>query len=107
MISGCNSCPQESQIAYLREQGVEFSQPLNPSQVEALTGTAPHGMQGIQPYKPDDPTWQELKKKYRDGDHFVQFWPSDALLKRTKFYMDGLYLVRDGCAVGWLMGAIS
>jgi hypothetical protein len=26
---------------------------------------------------------------------------------RTKFYMDGLYLVRDGCAVGWLKGAIS
>jgi hypothetical protein len=107
VLSGCNSCPEDSQIASLREKGVEFSQPLNPNQVEALTETAPRGMHGIRLYKPDDPEWRELKSKYREGDHFVQFWSSEALVTRTKFYMDGLYLVRDGCAVGWLKGAIS
>jgi hypothetical protein len=64
-------------------------------------------MKGIRPYHPTDPEWQKLKAEYRNGDYFVQFWPSRALVERTKFYMDGLYLVRQGCVVGWLKGAVS
>lgn len=54
-------------------------------------------MKDIKPYRPTDPEWQKLKAEYRKGDYFVQFWRGRALVERTKFYMDGLYLVRQGC----------
>ena len=101
------ACPAESTLANLREKGVETSRPLTVLEVEALTETAPRGMSGFRPYAPENPDWRELKAKQRIGDYFIQFWPSEALLARTKFYMDGLYLVRDGCVIGWLKGAVS
>ena len=78
-------------------------------QVEALNQTGPEfaGLPGQLPYGPTNSEWQELKAKQRKGDYFVQFWRSQHLVERTKFYMDGLYLVRGGCVVGWLKGAVS
>lgn len=54
-----------------------------------------------------DPEWQKLKAEQRDGDYYVQFWRGRRLVERTKFYMDGLYLVRRECVVGWLKGTVS
>jgi hypothetical protein len=104
-LPSMGACPAESQLAYIRSKGVEMSSPLTATQVEALTKTGPDGMSGT--YAPTDPEWQELKAKHRKGDYFVQFWRGRALVERTKFYMDGLYLVRSGCVIGWLKGAVS
>ena len=103
------SCPSKSRLAYIQSKGVEVSKPLNATQVEALTQTGPEfaGLPGQLPYGPENPEWQELKAKQRTGDYFVQFWRGRQLVQRTKFYMDGLYLVRRGCVVGWLKGAVS
>lgn len=101
------ACPTESRLPHIRSKGIEISRPLSAVQVEALTQTGPDGMKGIKPYRPEDPEWQKLKAEYRKGDYFVQFWRGRALVERTKFYMDGLYLVRQGCVVGWLKGAVS
>ena len=102
-----SACPTDSQLTYLRSKGVEISHPLTTTQVEGLTQTGPDGMSGFKPYRPTDPEWQKLKAERRNGDYFVQFWSGRALVARTKFYMDGLYLVREGCVVGWLKGAVS
>lgn len=51
-------------------------------------------MKDIKPYRSTDSEWQKLKADYRNGDYFVQFWRGRELVERTKFYMDGLYLVR-------------
>ena len=64
-------------------------------------------MTGFKPYGPADPDWQTLKARQREGDYFVQFWRGTDLVERTKFYMDGIFLIRRGCVVGWLKGAIS
>ncbi len=106
-ISAYGACPTESQLTYVRSKGVEISRPLTVAQVEALTQTGPDGMKDIKPYRSTDPEWQKLKADYRKGDYFVQFWQGRELVEHTKFYMDGLYLVRHGCIVGWLKGAIS
>lgn len=106
-ISAYGACTAESQLTYIRSKGVEISLPLTVAQVEALTQTGPNGMKNIKPYRPTDTEWQKLKAEYRKGDYFVQFWRGRELAARTKFYMDGLYLVRQGCVVGWLKGAVS
>lgn len=106
-LSAHSACPTEFQLPYIRSKGVEISRPLSAVEVEALTQTGPDGMKDIKPYRPTDPEWQKLKAEYRKGDYFVQFWRGRALVERTKFYMDGLYLVRQGCVVGWLKGAVS
>lgn len=101
------ACPLESQLSHIRRKGVEISGPLTVVQVEALTETGPNGMRGIKPYSSMDPEWQKLKAEQRDGDYYVQFWRGRRLVERTKFYMDGLYLVRRECVVGWLKGTVS
>jgi hypothetical protein len=106
-LSICSGCPQESQVSYLQRKGVEFSRPLTTGEVEALKETAPPGMHGITPYGTNNPEWRELKAKWRDGDYFLQFWSGEALVERTKFYADGIYLIRRGCVVGWVRGALS
>ena len=89
--------------------GVEVSPAMTALQVEALVQTGPgvSGVPGAKPYGPENSEWQALKAKQLQSDYFVQFWRSKALVERTKFYMDGLYLVRNGCVVGWLKGAVS
>ena len=103
------ACPSDSQLSSLRGKGVEFSKPLTVEQVEALlqTGPAVAEVPGIKPYGLENSGWQELKAKQRKGDYFIQFWRGRELVERTKFYMDGLYLIRGDCVIGWLKGAVS
>ena len=103
-----SACPNDMRLPYIESKGVEISRPLTVDQVEALAQTGPgFSLPGMKPYGPENADWQALKAKRRTGDHFVQFWRRDALVERTKFYMDGLYLVRRGCVIGWVKGAVS
>jgi hypothetical protein len=106
VASGCSACAEDDRLSTYLGKGAEVSAPLTAAQVEALTGTAPRGMQ-VRAFTPQNSEWRELKAKFREGDYFVNFWSSDALVSRTKVYVDGILLVRQGCVVGSVRGAIS
>lgn len=102
-------CAHESQLSYVQENGFEISPPLTVNQVENLTGpgVVNDRLGTVKLYTKDDKEWRALKAQWQKGDYFIQFKSGQALVERSKFYMDGLYHVRSGCIVGWLKGAIS
>jgi hypothetical protein len=61
----------------------------------------------VLPFGYSNKEWMALKAKWQPGDYFVRYQSNAALARKNKLYVDGHLLVRNGCAIGFMPGAIS